>query len=242
MSETWFNSSTKIEMFNIDGYNLIQANRQNKKGGGVGIYINNKYDYIIRSDLSNSTPEYESLVIELLSKNKKSVVLGCIYRAPNIELDAFFSKLNNTLEILNKNNIELDFNINLLNTNCHEKSNDFVDLMFSQNLYPLITKPTIISSTIATLIDNIFCNCIDNTFNSGMIIADISDHLPIFCTKKHTNSLCMKDVPFCNRLINDENILKFKNKLLEVDWNQIYDIDYVNHCYDKFLSIFFHSV
>ena len=35
-----------------------------------------------------------------------------------------------------------------------------------------------------------------------------------------------------------ENILKFKKKLLEVDWNQMYDIDYVNHCYDKFLSIF----
>ena len=83
------NSSTKYEMFNIDGYNLIQANRVNKKGGGVGIYINNNYDYIIRSDLSNSTPEYESLFIELVSKNKKSIVLGCIYRAPNTELDAF---------------------------------------------------------------------------------------------------------------------------------------------------------
>ena len=110
--------------------------------------------------------------------------------------------------------------------------------MFSHNLYPLITKPTRISSTTATIIDNIFCNCIDNTINSGVIIADISDHLPIFCSKKHTNSLCMKEVSFCNRLINDENILKFKKKLLEVDWNQIYDINYVNHCYDKFLSIF----
>ena len=49
----------------------------------------------------------------------------------------------------------------------------------------------------------------------------------------------MKDVSICNRLINDENILKFKKKGLEVDWNQIYDIDYVNHCYDKFLSIYF---
>ena len=70
-------------MFNIDGYNLIQTNRVNKKGGGVGMYINKNYDYIIRSDLSNSTPEYESLFIELVSKYKKSIVLGCIYRAPN---------------------------------------------------------------------------------------------------------------------------------------------------------------
>ena len=69
VSETWCNSRTKIEMFNIDGYNLVQTNRVNKKGGGVGIYINNKYDYIIRSDLSNCTPEYESLFVELVSKN-----------------------------------------------------------------------------------------------------------------------------------------------------------------------------
>ena len=34
-------------------------------------------------------------------------------------------------------------------------------------------------------------------------------------------------------------IFSNKKKILEVDWNQIYDIDYVNHCYDKFLSIFF---
>ena len=242
VSETWFKSTSNIDMFNIDGYNLIQVNRANKKGGGVGIYVNNKYDYVIRSDLSNNTPEYESLYVELTSKNKKSVVLGCIYRAPNTDLDKFFEKLNNTLEIITKSDKELylmgDFNINLLNTNSHDKSNEFVDLMFSHNLYPLITKPTRISSTTATLIDNIFCNSIDRTINSGVIIADISDHFPIFCSKKCTNYLCKKDVSFCNRLINAENINKFKKKLLEVDWNQIYDIDYVNHCYDKFLSIF----
>ena len=146
------------------------------------------YDYVIRSDLSNSTPEYESLFVELVSENKKFVVFLCkFYRASNTDLDAFLSKLNNTFEILNKSNRELyimgDFNINLLNTNSHEKSNDFVELMYSHNLYPLINKPTRISSTTATIVDNIFCNCIDNTINYGVIIADISDHLPNFCSK-----------------------------------------------------------
>ena len=42
------------------------------------------------------------------------------------------------------------------------------------------------------------------------------------------------------RLITDKSILEFKNKLHEVDWNQIYDIDDVNDCYDKFMSILYY--
>ena len=55
----------------------------------------------------------------------------------------------------------------------------------------------------------------------------------------HNNCLRMKDVSLYNRLINDDNIQKFNKKLLEVDWEEMYNIDCVNNCYDKFLSIYF---
>lgn len=48
------------------------------------------------------------------------------------------------------------------------------------SLYPLITRPTRITTHSATLIDNIFTNGIDEKITSGIIINDTSDHLPVF--------------------------------------------------------------
>ena len=72
-----------------------------------------------------------------------------------------------------------DFNINLLNEDVHPLTNDFVNVITSHSLYPSITKPTRITSRTATLIDNIFTNS-KSKQTSGIIITDLSDHLPIF--------------------------------------------------------------
>ena len=51
-----------------------------------------------------------------------------------------------------------DININLLNTSSHTESNNFTDTLYGYGLYPLICRPTRVSSGSATLIDNIFTN------------------------------------------------------------------------------------
>ena len=73
ISETWFHSDTVVRLFNIHGYTLVHIDRQNKIGRGVGTYINNKHDYVLCSDLSRNTPEYDSLLIELKFRKRKSV-------------------------------------------------------------------------------------------------------------------------------------------------------------------------
>ena len=54
--------------------------------------------------------------------------------------------------------------------------------MFSITLIPQITKPTIITPTTATIIDNIYSNDILCEYNQlqGILYSYISDHLPIF--------------------------------------------------------------
>ena len=47
---------------------------------------------------------------------------------------------------------------------------------------PIITKATRITDHSATLIDHIYTNAPQNVFTSGILLADISDHLPYFCT------------------------------------------------------------
>jgi len=43
----------------------------------------------------------------------------------------------------------------------------------------LITNPTRFSATGSTLIDNIFTNCLEENCQAGVLINDISDHLPV---------------------------------------------------------------
>ena len=72
-----------------------------------------------------------------------------------------------------------DFNIDLLKNYEHVGSTKFIDAMYSIGLYPLVDKPSRITQYSATLIDNIFTNELTNQIISGLLINDISDHLPI---------------------------------------------------------------
>ena len=86
----------------------------------------------------------------------------------------YASKINKNIIICG------DYNIDLLNTINHTSTQDFTDTMFSLHLYPLVSKPTRITSHTATVIDNIFTNILDNEIISGILINDISDHFPVF--------------------------------------------------------------
>ena len=54
-----------------------------------------------------------------------------------------------------------DFNVNLLNYNEHNQTNEFLDSLAPNSFIPLILQPTRITSHSNTLIDNIFSNVID---------------------------------------------------------------------------------
>ena len=73
-----------------------------------------------------------------------------------------------------------DFNLDLLHYDDRAPTQEFMDSLFSHMFFPLITRPTHITSHSAKLIDNIFTNSLSFNFRSGIILNDISDHLPFF--------------------------------------------------------------
>ena len=92
-----------------------------------------------------------------------SIIVGCFYRPP----DVLVAHFNNSLEsIVSTSSFENklsylmgDFSINILNSQSHQSTNEFINLMLSNNsMYPLISKPTRIASSTTTLTDNIFTN------------------------------------------------------------------------------------
>ena len=71
-------------------------------------------------------------------------------------------------------------NINFLKFNEHTQTEEFLDMLYANNILPIITTPTRLTDHAATLIDHINTNSLQN-FSPGILIVDITDHLPIFC-------------------------------------------------------------
>ena len=92
--------------------------------------------------------------------------------------------LNNLLEKVSKEQkcffLLGEFNINLLNYNVHNPTNEFLDSFASNSFLPYILQPTRITSHSKTLTDNIFTNVLLPDSLSGNFTATISDHLPQF--------------------------------------------------------------
>ena len=74
-----------------------------------------------------------------------------------------------------------DTNINVINHVSHKETGDYLDLMYSKGLVPVINRPTRVTDHSATLIDHIFTSCITaSNFYQGILVTDITDHYPIF--------------------------------------------------------------
>ena len=183
ISETWLQDST--HHVNIYGYNFEHIYRTDKTGGGVGLYIIPTLQYKIRNDLCfGNSFTVESLFIEIFNPEGKNAIVGVMFRPPSQNLADFISKLNILMGKISRKNKSCylmgDFNLNLLSQHCHQFTNEFLDMMYANTFFPLITLPTRITLHSANFIDNIFTNDFDHYAFSGLVLTDISDHLPVF--------------------------------------------------------------
>ena len=91
---------------------------------------------------------------------KPSLIVGSLYRPPNTDVKEFLSDYS-TLTRLIKNTknksciIGLDHNLDLLKHHLHPNTQLFMEQLMEYNQFPCITRPTRITTTSATLIDNI---------------------------------------------------------------------------------------
>ena len=229
VTETWLNDVT-CDLYGMGGYELIEKHRTNKVGGGIGLFVKNGVNYRPRADLTIFEHYCESMFIEIdksVFGSERNMLVGVIYRPPNTDIKLFIAALKEILENVQSENKVLhlvgDYNINLLNVDSHSLTADFNDTIYSYGLVPLITRPTRVTETSATLIDNIFTNKTIRYGESmhGILVSDISDHYPIFCIE---TSLKRKSiiVPFLKREYTEKNKIKFVDVMSRLDWEDIY--------------------
>ena len=98
-----------------------------------------------------------------------------------------------------------DFNVNLVNYNNHNPTNEFLGTVASNSFVPYILQLTQLTSHSKTLIDDIFSNVIFPEAISDNLTLTIFDHFPQFMIVPNV---------FCNPPSNKANIF-------ERDWSNL---------------------
>ena len=140
----------------------------------------------------------------------------------------FSELMTNVFERLQRKNklcyLMGDYNLDLLKHETHPQTSDFLDIIYSYNYISLITRPTRRKEQSGTLIDNIFTNNLAELRTSmhGLLVTDISDHLPIFIINSKLKERKIDTVTF-RRKYRMQNINRFLNLIAEVEWGDIYN-------------------
>ena len=117
----------------------------------------------------------------------------------------------------------VDINITFLNYNRDNKISDYLDMLLDFGYMLLITKPTRITDHTATLIHHIYKNVPQKITKAGICLADITDHLPVYCTVRNRLPLCQEAKYFRDFFDFDKHL--FLNDLEDIDFNQLINED-----------------
>ena len=244
-SETWFESDNCSSIQSYDDYHTV---RQNKKGGGVSIYVRNKYKSSKLNNLSGIYSTFEACTVILKVNESFEIYIVCLYRPPDSSLNQFFfdfsDYLSNNFSDLSNVIFLGDFNIDLSPNNLpgNELSNLFQCYLYD----PLINKPTRVYNLSQSIIDHAWSN-MNLQFNSYVLETDISDHYTVALNFKINLSkkFVMKKFRVhsenaLNNLVNEFNIYAMNENLysgLDFEENLEQLVNKINRLYDEHCPI-----
>lgn len=233
----------------INGYSLANwENRRKTKQGGVAIYSRKGLKTIARKDLTIFKEGYfESCFIELVTGNThKNILIGEVYRVPGTNEKNFIDDYSGLISKLNSENKEIvigtDQNFDYIKINSHSNTSLLLETNLNNGLLPTIIRPTRITHSTATLIDNINISLnLSKTYKSSIIISDISDHLP--CVTLISTSSKKKLPPFNKtfRKLDDNSISSIKQDLNTFNWESLNHFD-CNTAYEQFTNFLFNTL
>ena len=106
--------------------------------------------------------------------------------------------------------------------------------MLNHSFFSVINKPTRITDTTATVLDQLWANSFCYAVKSNILLHPISDHFPIFMCI----NLCMNNSSACTtvRCFNDNNMSKFYHELENIDELPILNESDVNESFTCFMK------
>ncbi|XP_065645746.1 uncharacterized protein LOC136076200 [Hydra vulgaris] len=213
---------------NLSGY-VYEHTPTKTSFGGALLYISNKLVYKSRNNLLMYKPQFlESVFVEIIFPKKSNIIVGCVYRHPNMDINEFivsyqailFEKIavekNKTIFIMG------DFNIDHIKASSDNSISEYLNTIASNNFLLFISLPTRITNHSSTLIDNIFSNSTSKDIFSGNLTIIISDHLPQFLIYSSLKKRIINSRK-CNIILRNFKKLnseEFRNDYLEINWDK----------------------
>ena len=241
--ETWLSEDIDIG-FNIEGYKQLNIYR-NAFGGGVKLY----YDVMANAEIIESMTfvrDYMEVISINLFYNKDKYFVSGIYRPPSASPYLFNNALFQTIiSDLPSSCLSLlvdDINLNLFNPQNCSYIDDFINLMFSYNYFPVITRPTRINENVNRVVPFSLVDQIWSNFNHGLcsmsavVKSTISDHFPILYVFKLKTFNVVRTIKF--RLIKERNV----NNFVDLVTNLPLDTIYMNENIDGAFSDFYNKL
>ena len=173
ISETWLSADIKNNEISITRYHPpVRKDRSDDPQGGVAVYVKNSLICKEKHDLS--IPQLEAVWIENKIGQDK-LLIGSFYRPPNSKSDYWDlidQSIKNVSSTPHKFIVLGDFNTNFLSN----PSPQLLDVINFNNLQQVVTHPTRITETSATLIDLVLTSCIDIISHVDVLPPVCSDH------------------------------------------------------------------
>ena len=187
LQESWFSNDTDLSLYMIPGYHLISTGHYASTHGGLVMYLKQRWDYNLKT-CDTVSKLWERQIVEIIDPNvklRKKIIVGNIYRPPNISRESFnvfMEEFNDTLVEFYANNQNTylcgDYNIDLLKINSMPTNEAYFDNILSSGYLPTITLPTRLSTN-SSLIDNVFTTNLSTDLFSCILDIHISDHQPV---------------------------------------------------------------
>ena len=212
-AETWLKKTTEHRV-KIPGYSLVCSHRKRITTQGK------------RPDLSLNIPDFESITIEIKTHND-SIFVCALYRPLNTSEKDFIKNYKRLLKKFNSTQLDQliigsDHNMDFLKHEKHIHTRDFIETNLDYHLLPTVTKPTRITRTTSTLIDNIFIGKkYQGEYTSNIGISDISDHLPLILNIKNLNPYKKTAKHITTRKLDTEKMNQINERMKVENWEEL---------------------
>ena len=237
--------------------------RASGKGGGLVIYINKRLceeedieEFEPYSEEDNNSGEFQFIKLKNCYGRQKTVILGNVYRSPAAsnkpeKFNSFFDKILqklNTNRYANKMKYLVgDFNLDLIAHESNVDCQNLIDNAHNSGFVQLVSRPTRITESSATLIDHVYTNNMDSTLSCNIVTLDISDHLAVHTritlgsstAESRRMSIKRNIEKVEQRVFNEANDAKFRELINEETWEEALEDNLdAQSSYNKFNEIY----
>lgn len=212
LSETHVTEDIFDHEIEINNYNCLRTDSNNRRTGGVCTYIKKQLKYKLLLSIDNITDKTWINVIEVENEISKHI-FGNVYRSPNSNIKAFCDKfIDYASRIGDAGKLVLvgDFNIDVSKNTCYSKR--LIDEMAFLGYTQMIQTATRSTFNSDTIIDLVFTNM--NIKTNVLNSPKISDHNIIKIVINNRKEAYNNQVKLC-RNFKAFNDIEYKEKLFE---------------------------